>query len=425
MEFVSWKRESPSDSSTQKLAPMRKSPRIVIVRTERLTSSENQKGTDSDSSIKEEKPGKVCRFRKTEPKGKQMSKLRIGIIGAGGIAAKLHLPEISTVADAAVTVLSGRKKSRLETLCEKFQVANWTHSYEEVIGDADVDGVIIALPHPLHVKYGLMALAAGKHVFMQKPLSTSLAEADDFVSAVDASDRIVFSLPYVSKPHVLAARDYARSGKLGTVSSATARFSHGGPEVYYATIQDILREEAEDNLWFFDAKQADVGALFDMGVYSIAHLVAVLGSVEAVTCRMRTLAKPTELEDTATIILDFASGVIGTAETGWCDGARTYGFSIHGTDAKVVNPPLTGDLIYARPSSLVDEDAPLLEEYVDTSVYPSAHSHQHWIDCIKSNQQPPINNVYFARHVTEILLKSRQSAKEGRTVAVDSRLKSE
>lgn len=351
-----------------------------------------------------------------------MSKLRIGVIGAGGIAAKLHLPEMATVADAEVTVLSGRKRSRLETLCKRFDVPHWTHSYEEVIADPDLDGVIVALPHPLHVKYGLLALSAGKHVYMQKPLSTSLAEADEFVAAVDASDRIVFALPYVSKPHVLAARDHAQSGKLGTVSSATARFSHGGPEVYYATIQEILGEQPDDNLWFFDAKQADVGALFDMGVYSIAHLVAVLGSVTAVTCRMTTIAKPTTLEDTATMILDFASGALGTAETGWCDGARTYGFSIHGTAAKVVNPPLTGDLVLARPSSLVDEDAPLIEEQVDVSAYPSVHSHQHWIDCITSNVQPPISNAHFARHVTEIMLKSLESAREGRTVAVESRL---
>ena len=351
-----------------------------------------------------------------------MSKLRIGIIGAGGIAAKLHLPELATVADAEVTVLAGRKQSRLETLCKKFDVPNWTHSYEEIISDHNIDGVVIALPHPLHVKYGLMALEAGKHVFMQKPLSTSLDEADEFVKAVEAGEKIVFALPYVSKPHVLAARDYARSGKLGTVSSATARFSHGGPEVYYATIQEILGEEPDDNLWFFDAKQADVGALFDMGVYAIAHLVAVLGTVKAVTCRMTTIAKPTELEDTATMILEFGSGALGTAETGWCDGARTYGFSIHGTEAKVVNPPLTGDLIFARPSSNVDEDAPLIEETVETSSYPDVNGHQHWIDCINKGTQPPISNAHFARHVTEIMLRSQESAQTGTTVAIESAL---
>ena len=351
-----------------------------------------------------------------------MSKQKIGLIGAGGIAAKLHLPEMQTVPDAEVIVLAGRTQSRLETLCKRFAVPRWTHSYEEVIADPDLDGVIIALPHPLHVKYGLMALEAGKHVHMQKPLSTSLEEAEQFVEAARTADRTVLALPYVSTPHVLAARDYVATGKLGTVSAGTARFSHGGPEVYYTTVQQILNEEPTNELWFFDVQKADVGALFDMGVYAIAHLVAVLGSVTAVTCRMKTIAKPTELEDTAVMILDFESGAMGTAETGWCDGARTYGFSIHGTGGKIVNPSLTSDLIFSRPSSDVDEDAPLIEERVPTGEYPNLNSHQEWVQCLRNGRQPLISNAPFARHVTEILLRSRQSAQERRTIEIDSRL---
>ncbi len=351
-----------------------------------------------------------------------MSNIRIGIIGAGGIASKLHLPELQTVEGAEVVVLAGRKQSRLETLCAEFAVPSWTHSYEEVIADSGIDAVVISLPHPLHVRFGLMALDAGKHVHMQKPLSTSLDEAERFVQAAEASDRTVLALPYVARPHVLTARQWIRQGKLGRVASARSRFSHGGPEVYYATIQNILGEQPEDDLWFFDARQADVGALFDMGVYAIAHLVALLGSVTRVSCRCSTVAKPTELEDTAALLLDFENGAIGTAETGWCDGARTYDFSVHGTAGKLVNPNLTAELIHYRPSSVVDEDAPLIEEPVDTSGWPDIHSHQHWIDCIREGIQPPLTNARTARHVTEIMLAGLESSRTGRTVEVTSRI---
>ncbi|MBX3437666.1 MAG: Gfo/Idh/MocA family oxidoreductase [Planctomycetaceae bacterium] len=351
-----------------------------------------------------------------------MKKLQVGIIGAGGIASKLHLPEMATVEGAEVVVVSGRKESRLKTLCRKFGVSRWTHSYEDVLGDPAIDAVIIALPHPLHVKYGLMALAAGKHVHMQKPLSTSLDEADQFVRAAEQTDRTVLALPFVARPHLLAARELITAGRIGTVSSAHARFSHGGPEVYYATIQQILEEEADDDLWFFDAKQADVGALFDMGVYAIATLVTILGSVTHVTCRTRTVAKPTTLEDTASLILDFECGALGTAETGWCDGAKTYAFSIHGAEGKLVNPSLTDRLFLYRPTTLVDEDAGLSEAPVDTSEWPNIHSHQHWVDCIRAGTQPPFSNTRTARHVTEIMLRALESARVGRTIEVDSRI---
>ncbi len=351
-----------------------------------------------------------------------MSNIRVGVIGAGGIAAKLHLPEMQTVDEADVLVLSGRRESRLETLCRKFDVPGWTHSYEEVIADPEIDAVIIALPHPLHVRYGLMALDAGKHVFMQKPLSTSLDEAEQFVQAAESTSCTVLALPFVARPHLLAARQMIADGRLGRVSAGYARWSHGGPEVYYATIQQILEEEPEQELWFFDAQRADVGALFDMGVYPIAILVTLLGSVTHVTCRMRTVAKPTTLEDTAAVLLDFACGALGTAETGWCDGGRTSTFSVHGTDGKVVNPSRTGQLVEYRPSSLIDEDAPLIEADVDTSAWPDINSHQHWIDCIRAGIQPPLANARTARHVTEIMLAGLQSAREGRTIEIHSRV---
>jgi predicted dehydrogenase len=352
-----------------------------------------------------------------------MQPLRVGIIGAGGIAAKLHLPELVGIPGLEVAVLAGRRQSRLETLCRKFNVPRWSNSYDEVIADPKIDGVVVALPHPLHVKYGLAALAAGKHVHMQKPLSTSLDEARQFVNAAESTDRTVLALPHVARPPVLAARMLIAEGALGTISSATSRFSHGGPEVYYATIQAILEEEEEEELWFFDAKRADVGALFDMGVYSIAHLVALLGSVTGVMCRCRTVAKPTTLEDTATAILEFESGALGTAETGWCDGARTYGFSVHGTEGKVVNPPLTSDLVWYKPTSLVDEDAPLSSSKVDTSEFPAENSHQLWAKCIREGRQPALTDARTAWHVTEIMLKALDSARSGKLEMVESRLK--
>ncbi len=222
-----------------------------------------------------------------------MEELRVGIIGAGGIAAKLHLPQLQAIDGVYVDLIGGRKASRLETLCRKFNVPRNTQDYQAVVDDPNVNAIVVALPHPLHVEWGLKVLAAGKHLLMQKPLSTSLAEADQFVDAVDKTDRIVLALPYSSRPQVLAAREIIESGGLGTVSAAHCRYSHGGPEVYYAGIQEILEEKPADALWFFDADQADVGALFDMGVYAISHLVTLVGSVAAVTAKLKTVAKPT------------------------------------------------------------------------------------------------------------------------------------
>ena len=182
--------------------------------------------------------------------------------------------------DINVTHIAGRKASRLKLLSEQFGVSKWTTDYREILADSDVDGVIIALPHPLHVPVGLEALAAGKHVLMQKPLCGDMDEANSFVSAVEAGDRCVLALPNFG-PDIYAARSIVQEGGIGRLSGAHCRVSHGGPEVYYAEIRDYFAEESAD-LWFFQEGEAAVGALFDMGVYAVAILVAVMGSVTSV-----------------------------------------------------------------------------------------------------------------------------------------------
>jgi predicted dehydrogenase len=352
-----------------------------------------------------------------------MGKLRVGIIGAGGIAAKMHLPEMLEEADRCeVVLLSGRRVSRLRLLCEKFGVRGYTSNYEDVISDSRIDAVCIATPHPLHVEWGMRALAAGKHVFMQKPLCMEMGEADSFAEAVSRSDRTVLCLPHFT-PDVWSIRRLIQEGQLGRISGARARTSHGGPEVYYREVLSIFDEETTDDLWFFDAKDAGAGALFDMGVYAVAQLVALLGSAKRVIALATTVEKPTSLEDTATIILQMGSGAIATAETGWCDPGRTWALSVHGTSAKVEVPQYGGvNAATYHPTALDRDDAPI--ESNPLAITDDAGSaHHHFFDCIEAGIQPPLSHVWAARHVCEILVAAQESSRTGK--AVDLRTSAE
>ena len=103
------------------------------------------------------------------------------------------------------------------------------------------------------------------------------------------------------------------------------------------------------------------------------------------------------------------------------DTARSAEFSVHGTEGKLACRGRGGTLTYWRPSSTVDEDAPLIETAVDTSAFPQRNSHQHWIDCIQDGTQPPLSHARMARHITEIMLAGLESSRQGRTVEVGSR----
>ncbi len=268
-----------------------------------------------------------------------MDPVRIGILGAGGITALLHAPNLLKLGERVeVTCCKAAKSTGWRSLKRPLGAPRTTDDVATMLAADDLDAVIIATPHPLHVQPAIAALEAGKHLLLQKPLCGDLDEAHAFVAATEAHpDRVVMVLPHFS-PEIVAAREILADGRLGTISGALSRHSHGGPEVYYAEVRDAFDEPHDDALWFFDAGQAAVGALFDMGVYSVARLVAMLGTVKEVIGATATLAKPTSLEDTATLLLTFENGALGTAETGWVDPARTAYWRVHGSRGKLWSP---------------------------------------------------------------------------------------
>lgn len=359
------------------------------------------------------------------PSKPSLEPIRVGIIGAGGIAAKMHLPQLSKIPGVEIHTLAGRKEARLKVLTKRHG-GKYVCDYQAVIDDPEINAVIIATPHPHHVDWGIAALKAGKHVLMQKPLAPTLDEADRFVIAADASDRITYCLPQLTFPAILTINDLIEQGMLGRVSGAHCRFSHGGPEVYYAGIRDLLDEpppKPGEKLWFFEAGEAAVGALFDMGVYAIARLVAVLGEAKSVMGMTAIFDKPSQVEDTATLVIEFASGAIASAETGWCDGARTGRLAVHGTTGRVdYFGYFDAKLTLFQQSSKKGDDVPSKSRDIDTSRYTYQNPHEHWVEAIRSGNRPQYETARTARHITEIMLAGLESGRTGRRVALKTRL---
>ncbi|HLK57695.1 MAG TPA: Gfo/Idh/MocA family oxidoreductase [Chthonomonadaceae bacterium] len=345
--------------------------------------------------------------------------MNVGIIGAGGIARKLHLPQLADIPDVKVTHLAGRKPHRLRLLSEQFDVPHWTTDYRDLLADDRLDAVIVATPHPLHVSVGLEVLAAGKHLLMQKPLCGDIDEANRFVDAVERSDRTTMVMPHYGA-EIFKCRELVEAGAIGKPSGAHCRVSHGGPEVYYAEVRDHFAETGDD-LWFFQAGEAAVGALFDMGVYAVGALTAALGSVQSVIGQVATLDKPTTLEDTATLILHFANGVVATAETGWCDPTRTWQFRIHGTRGKLTAPGHDGaGLTLWEPGSYTREDVPARPHAVDVSDAQRGNVHEYWLRCIHEGRPPERSHAWAARHIVEILLAGLESSRTGQRISIHS-----
>ena len=106
-----------------------------------------------------------------------MEKTKIGIIGLGGIAQLVHLPNLAKMNNVVVTSVAEINKNRLTTIADKFNIQERYKDYNELLEKSDVEAVIIATPTSTHSEVAIACLKAKKDVLVEKPLARTYAEA--------------------------------------------------------------------------------------------------------------------------------------------------------------------------------------------------------------------------------------------------------
>src|SRR5262245_48469041 len=143
--------------------------------------------------------------------------LRLAIVGVGDVAQRDYLPEVGRLADRAELIVAcSRTAQRARDVAERFRIPRWTTSYEEAVSADDVDAVLNLTPFSLHVDVTLAALTAGKHVYSEKPLALTSAEARVIAEQATRSECVVVAAPCVLLfPQVRRAVAIVRSGECG------------------------------------------------------------------------------------------------------------------------------------------------------------------------------------------------------------------
>lgn len=121
-----------------------------------------------------------------------MSPIRIGIAGCGEVTQIIHLPTLAQLADRfTVTALCDVSCQVLEGVGERWNIAARLTDYRDLVARGDVDAVLVANPDVFHAPVTLAALAAGKHVLVEKPMCLTLREADEVAAAGERAGRVV------------------------------------------------------------------------------------------------------------------------------------------------------------------------------------------------------------------------------------------
>ncbi len=366
--------------------------------------------------------------------------LRIGVVGVGALALRGILPHL-TQADVGdrvvVTALCDPVTERLQAAAERFGVRETFSDLRELLAADVVDAVTIASPIGLHYEHARLAVKAGKHVHVNKTMTTTVAEADALIALARERDlRVVASPGEILRPQISRTRELIEDGAIGRLSWAIC----GTPfESYHEADEPERRGEVGgtpiDPGWYF--RKPGGGPLYDMTVYALHQLTGVLGPACRVTALSGVLVPErsflgrriaTEADDNTIILLDFGESVFaigfGTVAGALTDqfGAALYfgtrgtieGVLLNGEPFEFTGRELTAD---APPS---DWDAQMRVLPHVTGVHrelPEAHVFEDVMQLVRWVEEgvPSPVTAEHARHVIDIIESAYRAAQSGTT----------
>lgn len=238
--------------------------------------------------------------------------LRVGVIGAGAFAAACHLPGLAAHPRARVVALCGRRPGPTRELAARFGIAAVETDYRRLLDRDDLDAITVCTPNAAHREPALAALAAGKHLFCEKPLGLSVAEAAAMHAAAIASARI-HQVSFVYR-YLYGVEELRRRVAAGDVGEPfLLRLHH---ETW-----DGLAPSAPIG-WRERRGPAGGGVLYDLGSHFFDLARHLLGEVTSVAAFLHHLPRtrpllPTgelaavETDDLAAAWFRFANGAAG------------------------------------------------------------------------------------------------------------------
>jgi len=244
---------------------------------------------------------------------------KVGIVGVGGVSASHYKGYMA--AGAEVAAIADVNTAALERRQREWRVPRSYASAEELVLDPEVQAVSICLPNAFHHPATLAAAAAGKHVLCEKPISLSIQQSEEMISACRQAG-VVLQIGHHLRSNSAAAfaKQLIAAGRLGRVAFIRLRQAHdwGGERV----VRDSFGKLANSG----------GGTLLDNGCHMMDLARYFGGDVAEVYARIATLGFAVEVEDTSLVSLSFASGALGSVENAWTATGWEEGFWIYGTE---------------------------------------------------------------------------------------------
>ncbi|MEQ9690130.1 MAG: Gfo/Idh/MocA family oxidoreductase [Bauldia litoralis] len=332
-----------------------------------------------------------------------MDRLRIGVIGLGWFG-EIHCDAIAGIPNLELAALCTRTESRLAEMATKFGVAKTYTNYGDMLADPDIDAVSIVTMWDQHTDPTIAALKAGKHVFLEKPMASTVADCARIMEAAKGAKGIL-QIGHICRfnPRYRAAKEAIDAGRIGKIVSMSSR--RNIPAAWTPTILNKIGPIVGDAIHDTDLMLWFTG---DRVVSTYAQTVDVRG-----------LKHP----DIGQTMYRFAGGASATLETVWCMPEKTpydidERMNIVGTEGFIQIQDTFPNLGIADADKFGSPDTTYWPMFEGVRGGALREELSYFTKCALAGEKPAIGTPEDAMAALEATLAAEESARTGEVVKI-------
>ena len=340
---------------------------------------------------------------------KKAKVFRVGVIGAGSIAQHCHLPGYKKCGNVELVAFADPALERHKEVLEKFPEMKGYKDYRRMLEVESLDVVSVCAPNKVHPPAAIAALEAGCHVLCEKPMATTMKEADAMIDAARrAQKRLMVGFTHRLFTGPQKCKELLKKKAIGKPFMMRVRFAHGGPYPGWA----------KDPNTFYNPRTAAGGAMLDMGIHAIDLCLWLFGKVNAVMAKSATIIKKIRVDDNAVLLLEFANGALGYIDVGWTSKPGFNGFEIYGTEGSLICDYAKG-LQQCGGVASAGKDSKL--EWTMLDDHPTRGGWEieipYWMDVV-TGKKPLEMDAQAGKDSLAVALAAYQSSKKGKRVVL-------
>jgi 1,5-anhydro-D-fructose reductase (1,5-anhydro-D-mannitol-forming) len=320
--------------------------------------------------------------------------IRVAVLGFWHVHAAEYAARVREHPDTELVAVWDDDLARGQAAADAYGVS-FVHDLDALLARDDLDAVTVTTATTEHHAIMLRAIQAGKHIFTEKLLAPTVAEAEEIIAAADnASRALMVSLPRLYHGYAQAIVEQLDQERLGDLTYCRIRLSHDG------AVAGWLPER------FYDPAAAVGGALSDLGCHPVYLTQLFLGTVPATVSATYASFTKRQIEDQAVVTLEYPDGVIGVVETGFVSN-NPFTIEMHGTKASLAYDSTGNQLRMRSPGADTWQSLSVPED--------SADAFSQWVSHVEDGTRAD-DNLTRAVELTRLVSATNTAAATGATV---------